>query len=74
MTAHGVLVSTLEAAIRRSDSEADQPTRVSHGSKWFQFESALPISLTPWARAGANRVANWRGEWGAHRNRYDPTS
>jgi homogentisate 1,2-dioxygenase len=68
LTAHGVLSRSLEAAI----DGGDRPVRIPDSSAWFQFESALPLSLTSWARLEANQVPEWRGEWGAHRTHYDP--
>lgn len=38
------------AAIKRSKPD-DKPRRLSSDSMWFQFESALPLHLTPWALA-----------------------
>ena len=73
MTAHGVRHSAIEAALARSDDEADRPHRLSDRSLWFQFETTLPLSLTAWARQSPNRVADWHLMWGEHRSRFDPT-
>jgi hypothetical protein len=39
---------------------------------WFQFESALPISLSPWASAAPERIPDWDAAWGRYRTYYDP--
>jgi hypothetical protein len=45
--------------------EADAPSPPGN-SLWFQFETALPLSLTPWAEE--NRIAEWPATWGSHRS------
>ena len=72
MTAHGVLNRGVEHAFALDDAEADQPERIPDGSMWFQFETALPISLTPWARTSDNRIADWHQVWGHYRSHFTP--
>jgi homogentisate 1,2-dioxygenase len=73
MTAHGVLTRAVERALRKTDQAADRPARNHDASRWFQFESALPIGLTSWARAASTRDAEWPLVWGAYRPHFDPT-
>ena len=70
MTPHGVMAdSVLRAWLRKDDPK---PHRSSESSMWFQFESALPISLTPWAQASANRMDDWHTLWGTYRTHFRP--
>jgi hypothetical protein len=61
MTAHGVSGSTTARAQAPSDADADTPVRLGGASLWFQLESALPMSLTPWAEE--ERLADWAATW-----------
>lgn len=69
LTAHGVSGRAVERIRSQSDADAD---RVMHlgGPKalWFQLESALSPTLTPWARHGA--LPDWAATWGSHRGYY----
>ncbi len=70
MTAHGVrATATQRAMMRREDPP---PHRFSERSMWFQFESALPIGLTPWALESANRMTDWLDVWGTYRTHFSP--
>jgi homogentisate 1,2-dioxygenase len=62
MTPHGVRAPGVEHAIAPGDQP---PSRGSDGSFWFQFESVLPLHLTPWGRSA--RTPGWPGRWGSYR-------
>ncbi len=70
MTAHGVLARAIEREYRRRD---DAGARIPDRSAWFQFETALPLHLTRWARRGEHRVPGWPQRWGVYRSRFDPS-
>jgi homogentisate 1,2-dioxygenase len=71
LTGHGPSGRTVERIRALDESKADGP--VSPGdSLWFQFECALPLSLTPWAEAA--RIRDWAATWGSHRSYFDPLS
>jgi homogentisate 1,2-dioxygenase len=73
MAPHGVLASSVERALDADPSAAaaaDRPRRVPDDSLWFQFESALPISLTSWAKRAPLRIADWHLIWGAYRSHF----
>ena len=67
---HGVAASSVERALLQDDDVADQPRRSSNASLWFQFETALPLSLSPWARDAGHRIADWHLVWGAYRKHF----
>ena len=70
MTPHGVMSdSVLRTFVRKDDPP---PHRSSESSMWFQFESALPIAMTPWALQSANRMQDWHLLWGTYRTHFDP--
>ncbi|MBX3269666.1 MAG: homogentisate 1,2-dioxygenase [Sandaracinaceae bacterium] len=71
MTAHGVLARAVESQLRKPDAVADRPARIPDASAWFQLETMLPLSLTPWARAAAHRIGEWPHVWGAYRERFE---
>jgi homogentisate 1,2-dioxygenase len=66
LTAHGVSGRAVERARGLDDAEADRPVRLGTTGLWFQLESALPLSLTPWAEAA--RLPDWPATWGSHRS------
>ena len=70
LTPHGVVASSVERALALDDDHADRPQRSPDTSLWFQFESALPFSLSAWARGAGNRVADWHLVWGAARKHF----
>ncbi len=70
LTAHGVSARAVARSRSIDDAEADRPTRLGHGSLWFQLESALSPTLTSWAEA--HRVPNWPATWGSHRSYFEP--
>jgi homogentisate 1,2-dioxygenase len=65
MTAHGPARRTVERVRALSDAAADRPAPPSAQSLWFQFETSLPLSLTPWAEE--HRLPAWPAIWGSHR-------
>jgi len=65
LTAHGPSRRAVERARGADDREADQPVPPGD-SLWFQFETSLPLSLTPWA--DENRLPDWAATWGSHRS------
>lgn len=73
MTAHGVLAKAVHRAIVRKPELADKPVRVGDQSRWFQFETTLPIKLTRWARESADQIEDWPLLWGSYRSRFTPT-
>jgi len=70
MTAHGVSGRTVERLRALSDDAADRTMRLGAPSLWFQLESSLPMSLTPWAEA--HRLPNWGATWASHASFFDP--
>ena len=72
MTPHGVVGRGVERAIAMSDEQADKPLRLGDSSLWFQFETALPISLSSWAENTPGRASGWPEIWGRYRKYYDP--
>jgi homogentisate 1,2-dioxygenase len=70
MTPHGVLASSVERALGEDPAAADRARRVPDDSLWFQLESALPISLSPWARRSPLRIADWHLVWGTYRTHF----
>jgi homogentisate 1,2-dioxygenase len=65
LTAHGPGGRVVERVRALSDADADRPAPPSTESLWFQFETSLPLSLTPWAEA--HRLPDWPATWGSHR-------
>lgn len=69
LTAHGVSARAVERIRAQTDADAD---RVMHlggpTALWFQLESALSPTLTPWARE--RMLADWAATWGSHRSYY----
>ena len=72
LTPHGPVASALERHIDQNPEHADRPHRYSESSVWFQFETTLPIALTPWARETPTRHTEWYSEWGVYRSRFTP--
>jgi homogentisate 1,2-dioxygenase len=72
MTPHGVVASSVERHLAQPADQADRPHRVSDRALWFQFETALPLVLTPWAKAAAHRHTDWRSRWGVYKPRFSP--
>jgi homogentisate 1,2-dioxygenase len=70
MTPHGVVNRGVERAFHLTDEQADRPRRSTGASLWFQFETALPMRLTPWAAAAPNRIADWHDIWGNYRTHF----
>ncbi len=74
MTAHGVLERTVERVLRQTDEAAERPQRFKASAMWFQFETAMPISVTRWAETSDHRIDDWQDGWGAYRSRFSPRS
>jgi homogentisate 1,2-dioxygenase len=72
MTPHGVLADTVDRNVGLDDRQADRPQRIADYPLWFQFETALPISLSPWALAAPERIDDWDAAWGRYSTYYDP--
>ena len=72
MTPHGPVAAALERHLAQTPEQADRPHRYSDRALWFQFETALPLALTPWAAAAAHRHADWHSRWGVYRSRFRP--
>ncbi len=73
MTPHGVLARTVDSHLARDDDDADRPVRTDDRSLWFQFETALPFGLTPWAKTAPERRGDWPTVWGAVPRRFVPS-
>jgi homogentisate 1,2-dioxygenase len=73
MTPHGPVAASAEHAFALRPEQADRPHRYAESACWFQFETALPFSLTPWAREAPHRVKDWHAKWGSHRSHFDPS-
>jgi len=69
LTPHGVRATAVERALAGSPG-AERPQRLSDSALWFQFETALPFSLSPWARRAPHRIADWPLVWGAYRKHF----
>jgi hypothetical protein len=72
MTPHGVVASAVERHLALGDEQADRPHRMPDHALWFQFETALPLVLTPWAATAAHRHADWRSRWGVYKANFSP--
>jgi len=70
LTPHGVVAASVERHLALDDAHANRPQRSPDSSLWFQFESALPFSLSAWARGAGNRVRDWPLIWGAYRKHF----
>jgi homogentisate 1,2-dioxygenase len=73
MTPHAPRAAGVERHLAESDARADRPHRYSDHALWFQFETALPLSLTPWALAASHRHTDWHARWGVYRSRFTAT-
>ncbi|HWP09611.1 MAG TPA: iron-containing alcohol dehydrogenase [Polyangiaceae bacterium] len=72
LTPHGPVATALERHIDQNPEHADRPHRYTSSALWFQFETALPIALTPWAREAPTRHTDWHAQWGVYRSRFTP--
>lgn len=70
MTPHGPSAGSAERAFASTEEQANNVTPPVSDSLWIQLESALPFSLTPWARNAAIRHSNWQTVWGVNRTRF----
>ena len=72
LTPHGPVAAAVDRHLDQTPEHADRPHRYSESALWFQFETALPLSLTAWAQSAAIRHAEWHAEWGVYRGRFTP--
>jgi homogentisate 1,2-dioxygenase len=72
LTPHGPTASGVERHIDQNPAMADRPHRYSESALWFQFETTLPLSLTPWAHSAAIRHDDWHAQWGVYHSRFTP--
>jgi len=72
LTPHGPVAHALERHIDQSPEHADRPHRYTSSALWFQFETTLPLSLTPWALQSPTRHTDWHAQWGVYRSRFTP--
>jgi len=70
MTPHGVRAPAVQRVFQ--STEDPPPERMTERSMWFQFETALPLTLTEWAETAENRIQDWPARWGAYRTHFDP--
>lgn len=71
--AHGVGPDTIEHHYAMGDEEADRPTRIATDMLWMQFESALPLRLSPRAETGPERDPDFRSFASGARAYFDPS-
>jgi homogentisate 1,2-dioxygenase len=74
MTPHGPVAAGAERAFALDPETADRPHRYSESACWFQFETALPFSLTRVAREAPHRLRDWHSKWGVYRSHFDPSN
>ncbi|MEM1023527.1 MAG: iron-containing alcohol dehydrogenase [Myxococcota bacterium] len=67
MTSHTVRSRGVLRAIMEGHNE---PSRTRESSMWFQFESSIPLSTTPWA--AAHRLKAWPHYWAGQRSFFHP--
>lgn len=65
-TGHGVSGRAIRHARALTDAAADAPV-FNSGSLWFQLETALVPSFTPWSEP----VDDWAATWGSHRSYFE---
>lgn len=59
-TAHGIKNEGYERAIALDEEQAEAPRWLAGHSRWIQFESTLPLRLSPWARDAEHRDREFR--------------
>ena len=59
-TAHGIKVENYEQAITMDHDEAEAPRYLESSVRWIQFESTLPLRLSPWADQAPHRDRGFR--------------
>jgi homogentisate 1,2-dioxygenase len=57
-------------SVERALSKDQGPHRFGNHALWFQFETALPFSLSPWVKQSAQWLADWPETWGAYRTHF----
>jgi homogentisate 1,2-dioxygenase len=73
MTPHAPTAASVERHLAQAAAKADEPHRTSDHALWFQFETGLPLSLTPWAARAPHRHRDWLARWGVYPSRFDPS-
>jgi homogentisate 1,2-dioxygenase len=73
-TAHGVSPDSIERQMKLSDDQADAPTRIAGGELWAQFETTLPLRITPSAMQLPERDPEFRTFASEARVYFDPTA
>ncbi|MCA9682890.1 MAG: homogentisate 1,2-dioxygenase, partial [Myxococcales bacterium] len=58
--AHGIKTESYERAIAMSDAHAEEPHYLAGSSRWIQFESTLPLRMSPWAEDAEHRDPGFR--------------
>ena len=59
-TPHGIKNESFERAIALDDEAADKPIYLRGAMRWIQFESTLPLRMSPWATKAAHRDLEFR--------------
>jgi homogentisate 1,2-dioxygenase len=70
MTPHAATAAGVDRHLAEAPDKIDRPHRYTERALWFQFETALPLSLTPWAVSAPHRHADWHARWGVYRSRF----
>jgi hypothetical protein len=70
MTPHGV---TSVGAERALAAQREAPHRHGDDSLWIQFESTLPMQVSPVAQRIGCRIQDWPTRWGAYRKHFRTT-
>ena len=73
-TAHGIGVESYERAIAMAEAEAEQPRYMQAAARWIQFESTLPLRLSPWAADAPHRDRGFRGFASGAKRHFAPPS
>lgn len=74
MSPHGVVSHAVDRFTALSEETGSAPHRTSDDALWFQFETALPMTLSDWARDAPERIDDWHERWGVYTSRYDPSA
>ena len=73
-TAHGVSPDSIDRSLRATDADADEPARIGGGELWAQFETTLPLRITPAAMALPTRDTAFRSFASDARVYFDPSN
>ncbi|NVB38526.1 homogentisate 1,2-dioxygenase [Pseudenhygromyxa sp. WMMC2535] len=72
-TAHGVKTESYERAVALDDAVADAPRWLGGASRWIQFETTLPLRLSPWAAQSGHRDPGFRQFASRAERHFDPS-